>query len=93
MIVILCKSYKTACEAFNLFLQFLDDNEPCTVRKIFESGNALETYDDLRYIFVDYRMWECFKKQSGVEFIDVGEFFEGINEFYYYADEIDYSDL
>lgn len=92
MIVILCKSYKEACRAYEFFIEFLLDNEPWAIRKQFEHENCVETDDDLRYIFVDRRVEKVFEKMRP-DIVEVQQFFEGINEFYYCDHIIDYYDL
>lgn len=92
MIVILCKSFKSACQAFQLFLEFLVDNEPWSIRNRFESVNCIETNDDLRYIFIDSRCAGVFEPIT-VDILTVQEFFEGINDFYYYDEVMEYYDL
>lgn len=92
LVVICCRTYKTACEAFKLFLEFLNDNEPWSISKIFEHENCVETDDDLRYIFIDYRFEKVFENMKP-DIIDVQEFFEEINELYFHDQIIDYYDL
>ena len=92
MIVILCKSWKAACEAYRLFLDFLEDNEPWSIRGVDKHGNCVETDDDLRYVFVDYRMEHVFDDLRP-DVIDLLDFFEGINELYFYDKVINYYDL
>lgn len=92
MIVILCRNYKTACRAYEIFVEFLEDNEPWAIRQRFEHENCIETDDDLRYIFVDGRVEKVFENMRP-DVVDVQRFFEGINEFYYCDHIIDYYDL
>lgn len=92
MILILCKSYKNACKAFRLFIEFLEDNEPWSIRKLFLHENCVETDDDLRYMFIDYRFENILDKIKP-DIIDVQDFFEEINELYYQEEVIDYYGL
>lgn len=92
LIIILCRSYKKACKAFQLFLEFLEDNEPWSIKNVLKNVNMVETDDDLRYIFIDYRFVNVFKNMTP-DFIDAQDFFEGINDLYYCDDIIDYYDL
>lgn len=82
MIVILCPSYRMACDAFDIFVQFLEGYEPQAIQKKFESGNCIETDDDLRYMFVDARLEHVFDGLRP-DVMTVGEFFEGINDYYF----------
>lgn len=86
MIVVLCKSFKIARKAFETFVDFLKDNEPWSIVKIYDCSNCVETDDDLRYVFVDSRYENVFDR-SKPDVIWVSEFFEGIDEFYHYNGE------
>lgn len=85
MIIILCDSWKDACDAYDCFLVFLEINEPFAIRKEFHYCNCVETFDDLRYIFIDYRVAKIFRDMKP-DVIDVHDFFEGIE--YYYDDYV-----
>ena len=87
MIVVLCKSFKSARKAFETFVEFLKDNEPWSIIKIYDCSNSVETDDDLRYVFIDSRYQHVFD-QSRPDILWVSEFFEGVNEFYYYGEEV-----
>lgn len=89
MIVILCKSYESSCAAFDQFMEFLEDNEPWAIKRVFKHTNCVETDDDLRYIFMDNRFVGVFNHML-VDIVDVKKFFRGINDFYYYDEVIEY---
>lgn len=78
MIVILCKSYFDAIEDFRYYLSILMQNATeWIIQRIWYNENCVETDDDLRYIFVDYRYRPLFEKM-GADFITSDEFFEDI---------------
>lgn len=77
MIVILCNSFEEAMDAYDMFLSFLEEFEPFSIRKTYRVCYCVETDDDLRYIFTDYRMEKIFDSPDK---IDVDRFFEGISE-------------
>ena len=80
MIVILCDSFDDAKEAFEIFLEYL--NWECyVIKQNFEACYCVETDDDLRYIFIDYRMRNIFKDMTP-DFLDVEEFFENLPNYY-----------
>lgn len=89
MIVILCESFQAAINAFYTFLNFLEYHEPWHIVNANHYGYFIETDDDLRYTFTDYRYYDVFKQTLGVEFMEKDEFFEGIYDFYFapYDDE------
>lgn len=92
MIVILCESWKAACKAYSLFLNFLEDNEPWSIKTIYNHTNCVETDDDLRYIFVDYRMQNVFNDLRP-DIIYAQDFFEGISYYYDYYEIFNYLDI
>lgn len=79
MIVILCNSFYEAIDSFDIFMEFLNENTPWSIKRVFESSYCVETDDDLKYVFVDYRFESLFDK---ADCIDVDQFFEGIGEYY-----------
>lgn len=83
MIVVLCNSFEEAQESFYIFLDFLETYEPSSISKVFKPAYCVETDDDLRYIFVDYRFRNLFHSFCTPDIIEKDEFFEGINEFYF----------
>lgn len=60
MIVILCQSFEDAKEAFGLFMQYLLEYEPWSILNFWNACYCVETDENLRYIFVDYRMEHAF---------------------------------
>ena len=90
MIVVSCNSFKQAQDAFSLFMDFLEKYEPLSINKVFEYSYSVETDDDLRYIFIDYRFENLFKSIDRPDIVDVEEFFEGIDE-YYFDGQLTYS--
>lgn len=87
MIVILCPCCQDALDSFDVFMDFLETFEPFSIQQVFEDSSCVETDDDLRYLFVDYRLEHLFQK-SETDFVDMDEFFEGINEFYFDGQEV-----
>lgn len=83
MIVILCNSFEEAQEAFAQFMDFLETYEPLAISKVFEYSYCVETDDDLRYIFVDYRFKPLFDSFDKPDEIEVEKFFEGMDEYYF----------
>lgn len=82
MIVILCDSFEDARNCFAAFMDFLETFEALSISKVFEYSYCVETDDDLRYIFVDYRFKPLFREIS-LDYIDSDEFFEGIDIYYF----------
>lgn len=83
MIVILCNSFQEAQDGFDIFMNFLETYEPFSIFKVFESAYCVETDDGLRYIFVDYRFRPLFHKFDNPDEMNLDEFLEGIDEFYF----------
>ena len=81
MIVILCKTYKDAHDAFDIFMSFLEDTNPWSIETVWEPCLCVETEDNLRYLFTDYRMKKEFENLKP-DILDVDEFFEGVNRVY-----------
>lgn len=81
MIVILCDSFEKACEYFQMFLEFLYDLEPQSVRQVFSECNCVETDDDLRYIFIYHRFLHDFLYLKP-DILDADRFFEDITILY-----------
>lgn len=78
MIVVLCSSYEEAVHCFYIFLEFLEENFPWNIKRVFNVANCIETDDDLKYVFVDYRFEKLFDK---ADCINVDEFYEGIDDY------------
>lgn len=83
MIVILCDNYKDAITAFNVFLDCIKYNTLSSVIKCWPEACCLETDDDLRYIFIDYRFKNLFNRHTP-DFIDVEDFFMDLDNSIYY---------
>lgn len=84
MIVVLCNSFKKAQNDFDSFMEFLNTFEPFSISKVFKYSYCVETDDNLRYIFVDYRFKSVASKFDDViDYVDSDEFFEGIEEYYF----------
>lgn len=84
MIVVLCDSYEDAEEAFYIFLDILDLMFRSCVRGRFEKCLCVETDDNLRYIFCDYRMRGIFESFTK-DLLEKEEFFEGLEGQYGFA--------
>lgn len=81
IIVVLCDSFYAAMAAYDIFIEYLKIVEPFSIRKEYKECYCVETDDDLRYIFVDYRMKNVFKNMTP-DYLDVAEFFEGVPGFH-----------
>lgn len=77
MIVILCDTFYDACEAFLAFWEYVEIGLGENITNVWKSENCLETDDDLRYIFIDYRWLSAFLSMKP-DVLDVEEFFEGL---------------
>lgn len=73
MIVILCEDFYEAMNAFKIFVRCIEDLG--IVKKIYKGTECVETDDDLKYIFIDYRMRKNFVEFTE-DFIDESDFFE-----------------
>lgn len=79
MIVVLCETFEDAKEAFGIFLNYL--NWECyPIKQNFEACYCVETDEDLRYIFIDYRMKNIFKDIT-TDFLDVEEFLDDFRSY------------
>lgn len=67
--------------AYDCFVAFLKANEPWIITKTYDLSYCVETDEDLRYIFVDYRMRNLFKDMNP-DYIEVDEFLETVPEYY-----------
>lgn len=74
MIVVLCEDFDTAVLEFRYFLDFLN---LCAERvlHIYESANAVETDDNLRYIFIDHKFYKIFLPMKP-DFVDIYDFID-----------------
>lgn len=81
MIVILCNSFDDVKDGYNIFLDYLENIDPWSIKRELKASYCVETDDDLRYVFIDYRFKNLFKTFGTPDFIDLDEFLEGL--FYY----------
>lgn len=77
MIVILCDDFYQAVDRFYQFLEYLYIMECGEIRTVYEHAYCVETYSDLKYVFVDYRMADCFDNRA--DLIGEAEFFENLS--------------
>lgn len=77
MIVVLCDSDENARYDYKLFLRYLRNAEPGSIRKRYDACLCVETDSDLRYIFVDYRMGGVFRKMT-LDLVDEYSFFDAL---------------
>lgn len=86
MIAVLCPSFYDAKQNFYQFLSMLNSWE---IEKVFYHSYCVETDENLRYIFVDYRMRKIFEEIRS-DIISVDEFFDKIvTDVEYVADHYD----
>lgn len=84
MIVVLCNSFQEVEDGFSMFMDFLETYEPFSILKVFEYSYCVETDDNLRYIFVDYRFKSLASKfDDMIDYVELDEFLEGIGEYYF----------
>lgn len=83
MIVVLCNSFEEAQFSYDIFVEFLDENHPWNIKCRHDAAYCVETDDDLKYVFVDYRFEHLFNKS---DVIDVNTFFEGITQWENYPE-------
>ena len=76
MILVLCNSFKESQSGFAIFMDFLEKYNPLGILKVFEHSYCVETDDNYRYIFIDRRLRNLFKKVDAIDEVDSGEFFE-----------------
>lgn len=82
LIVVLCNSFDDAEESFAKFMDFLETYEHLSIFKVFEYSYCVETDDNIKYIFVDYRFENLFIAFENVDILYSDEFFDGIDEYY-----------
>lgn len=51
MIVVLCSSFEEAQFAYDVFIEFLEENYPWNIKRRFDAAYCVETDDDLKYVF------------------------------------------
>lgn len=81
MIVVLCNTFQDAKDAFDVFMDFLENTEPFTITRVFEHSYCVETDEDLRYIFIDYHLAPVFRVFGDSDEIEMDEFFEDLGEY------------
>lgn len=82
MIIILCDDFESAKYCFRFFLDILQKEEgPGYVTDYDPYAYYIDTEDDLRYIFVDYRYESVFENLT-LDILDEHTFFESIAEWY-----------
>lgn len=82
MIIILCDSYQDAKDAYDIFMDYLEHYEPWEIRVIYKNCLCVETWDDLRYLFIYYRCLELLSPEDKDDVLYVDHFFEGLPGFY-----------
>lgn len=83
MILVLCNSFEEAQDGYDVFVQFLEENEPWSIRNAWNCSYCVETDDDLRYIFIDRRMKNIFYAFDRPDEIDLDVFLRDTEEFYF----------
>ena len=81
MIVIFCESFTEAQEAYDLFINMLEENNPLCVLAADPYMLTVDTDDDLRYVFIDYRLLDLFERLTP-DILDVDRFFEDWEAYY-----------
>ena len=54
--------------------------EPWNIKTVEKASLCIEMADDLRYIFIDYRMKDIFSKLT-LDFMEEDEFFESLGDY------------
>lgn len=85
MMVILCNSFQEVQDSYDIFISYLEENEPGSIRETYDSSYCVELEDDMRYIFIDYRFKQLFLKMDNIDIdtLDVDSFFDGLWDYYY----------
>lgn len=80
MIVVLCPSFYEAQADFEIFLKMMiDEYGEESVVDASRASYYVDTDDDLRYIFVDYRYEPLFRKMNGpIDIVKSDEFFDDL---------------
>lgn len=79
--MVLCESQWEAEELFELWMMVLVHMAVENIRRAWPECLAVETDDDLRYIFVDYRMEHAFDNMKP-DIVDSDEFLIAICDLY-----------
>lgn len=83
MIIIFCDSFEDAQFAYEAFIDFLEEYEPYRIKKAYDAAYCVETDDDLRFIFVDYRFKPLFHTFCRPDEISDIDFFKDIDKYYF----------
>ena len=81
MIVIFCSSFAEAQEAYDLFINMLEENNPLCILETDPHMLTIETDDNLRYVFIDYNLLPLFE-QLTPDILDVDTFFYDWETYY-----------
>lgn len=84
MIFILCPSYLDALDAFDVFVDYMEHNEPWELKTVHSYANMVITDDDLRYVFI-YKGYAPIFDDGKADLIDMDQFFNDIIDLYYYG--------
>lgn len=82
MIIILCDSYQDAKDSYDIFMDYLEHSEPWEIRVTYDNCLCVETWDDLRYLFIYYRCLELLSIEDKEDVLYVDRFFEELPGFY-----------
>lgn len=55
MILVLCDSLLEAMDSFDMFVGYLEENEPWSIKEVWVNEFCVETDENLRYIFINRR--------------------------------------
>lgn len=81
MTVVLCDSFDQAQSAFSIFMDFLEKFDCFLIDKVYESSYCVETVENIRYIFIDYRFENILRKHGATDIVNADEFLEGVSYF------------
>lgn len=76
MILILCASLLEAQDSFDLFIDYLERNEPWSIKEVWTHELCIETDENLRYIFINRKM-RPYYEYLRPDVVDVTELFKG----------------
>lgn len=80
MIVILCDTWQEAIDGFDIFMQFLEEQIPWSIKRVWEACYCVETDDDLKYLFTHYKMSNVF---DTLDLVNYDKFVEGLDNWVY----------
>ena len=81
MIVIFCNSFTEAQDAYDLFIDFLEENNPLCILETDPYMLTIHTDDDLLYVFIDYKLLDLFERLTP-DILDVDTFFYDWETYY-----------